>query len=66
VVRELDVTRQALRDECREAEQLRECISVMETALDAAGREAAVAKAATAAAQVELTGNLDIIFSRVR
>jgi hypothetical protein len=50
VVWELDVTRQALRDECREAEQLRECISIMETALDATGREAAVAKATMAAA----------------
>lgn len=50
MVWELDVTRQALRDECREAEQLRECISIMETALDATGREAAVAKATMAAA----------------
>ena len=46
MVRDLDVTRQALRAENRETEQLRSSFSAVETALAAADREAAVAEAA--------------------
>ena len=46
MVRDLDVTMQALRVENREAERLWSCFSAVETALAAADREAAVAEAA--------------------
>ena len=45
MVQDLDVTRQALRTENREVDQLRPCFSAMETALAAADRETAMAKA---------------------
>ena len=46
MVRDLDVTRQALHMENREAERLRSCLSAVETALVAADREMATAEAA--------------------
>ena len=45
MVQDLDVTRQALRTENREVDQLRPCFSAMETALATADRETAAAKA---------------------
>ena len=44
MVRDLDMTRQALRIENGEAERLRSCLSAMETALAAADTEMATAK----------------------
>ena len=46
MVRDLDVTMQALRVENREAERLWSCFSAVETALAVANRETAVAEAA--------------------
>ena len=46
MVWDLDVTRQALRMENREAERLQSCFSTMETALTVADRETAMAEAA--------------------
>ena len=46
MVWDLDVTRQALRVENREAEWLRSCLSTVEMALAAANRETAAAEAA--------------------
>ena len=45
MVWDLDVTRQAIRMENREAEWLWPCLSAMETALTATDREMAVAQA---------------------
>ena len=45
MVQDLDVTRQALRVENQEAEQLWSCLSAVETALTATDREMATAKA---------------------
>ena len=45
MVRDLDVTRQALCVENQEVEQLRSCLSAVETALAAADRETAVVEA---------------------
>ena len=47
MVRDLNMTRQALHTENREAEQLRSCLSSMEMALATANRETVVAGAAT-------------------
>ena len=46
MVRDLDVTRQALHAENREAERLWLCLSTVQMALTAADRETAVAEAA--------------------
>lgn len=62
VVRELDVASQALRDECLEAEWLRECLLATEMVLGAADEEAAMARAVAAAAQAELAGMSNSIF----
>ena len=45
MVRDLDMTWQALHAKNQEAERLRSCLSTMETALAAADRETAMAKA---------------------
>ena len=45
MVRDLDVTMQALRVENREAERLWSCFSAVETALAVANRETATTKA---------------------
>ena len=45
MVRDLDMTRQALCMENQEAERLQSCLSIMETALVAAHRETATAEA---------------------
>ena len=47
MVRDLDMTRNALRMESREAERLRSCLSTVEMALTTADREMAVSKATT-------------------
>ena len=47
MLQDLDVTRQALREENREAERLRSCLSAVETALAIADRETAVAEDTT-------------------
>ena len=47
MLQDLDVTRQALREENREAERLRSCLSTMEMALAVADRETAVTEATT-------------------
>ena len=47
MVQDLDVTRQALYVENREAERLRSCLSTVETALTVANREMAMAEATT-------------------
>ena len=62
VVRQLDVTNQALYDRSREAERLRECLSAAEVVLGAADEEAVVAKATTTNAQAELVGKSNFIF----
>ena len=46
MLQDLDMTRQALRVENREAEQLWSCLSTVEMALAAADREMATAEAA--------------------
>ena len=46
MVRDLDMTRNALRMENREAERLRSCLSTVETALTVADMEMAMAEAA--------------------
>ena len=46
MVRDLDMTRQALRIENGEAERLRSCLSAVKTALTAADRETTAAEAA--------------------
>ena len=56
VVQQLDATGQALRNECREAERLRESLSSAETMLGAADEETAIAKAVAVAAQAKLAG----------
>ena len=56
MLRDLDVTRQALRIENREAERLRSCLSAVETELAAADREMATAEAAASSAQAQLAG----------
>ena len=45
MVQDLDVTRQALRTENQEAEQLRSCLSAAKATLATADREMAVAEA---------------------
>ena len=45
MVRDLDMTRHALRTESRETERMRSCLSVVEMALTAADRETTAAKA---------------------
>ena len=47
MVRDLDVTRQALRAANREAERLWSCLSAMEMALAVANRETTAAEVAT-------------------
>ena len=46
MVRDLDMTRQALRVENRKVERLQSCLSAVEMALAVANRETAMAKAA--------------------
>ena len=51
MVQDLDVNRQALGVENREAERLRSCLSTVETAIAAANRETATVEAVAGQAQ---------------
>ncbi|XP_066375112.1 uncharacterized protein [Miscanthus floridulus] len=54
MVRDLDVTSQALHKESRETERLQLCLSAVETALDVVDRETTVAEAVAMEAQAQL------------
>lgn len=55
---ELDGTKQALHNECQEAERLKECLSAAKVALGTTDEEATVARAMVEMAQAELVGKL--------
>lgn len=60
------MTHEALHNEIHEARWLREYISTLEAALGATNGEATEAKATAALSQVDLAGELNFIFFKIR